>query len=209
MIHAAWKLAPACVLAAATGTALGAPILYNSQTRSIMTEAELFLVGMDDSWADAPDNSPFVTFVTSQVVDGPASALAISTQASFLGNTSIIASGSATGIVNGEGIALANSLFEVSFDITEASLYSISVSIAKASYLIEGPSLSASTPDGSFSDQLVLQPGTYRVLFNSPIEGVRNRPGASSWAFSLIEIPSPGSTALMGIAGYFMARRRR
>ncbi|TVQ78328.1 MAG: hypothetical protein EA380_06190 [Phycisphaeraceae bacterium] len=209
MVQAARRLAPAFVIAAAAGTALGAPILYNSQSRTIMTEAELFMVGMEDSWVNAPDNSPFVTFVTSQVVDGPASALAISTQASFLGNTSIVASGSATGIVSGDGNAVANSMFDVVFEITQASLFSVSVSIAKASYLIEGPSLNKSTADGSFSEQLVLQPGIYRVAFDSPIQGVRNRPGASSWAFSLIEIPSPGSTALMGIAGYFAARRRR
>ncbi len=209
MIYATRRLAPLCVLAAMSGTAFGAPILYNSQSRSILSEAELFMVGTDNLSDSSPDNSPFVTFATAEVIDGGASALAISTQASFLGPSAIIASGSATGIVSGNGQAFANSEFEVLFDITEASLFSVSVSIAKATYLIEGPSLDASTGDGSFSDILTLQPGSYRVLFNSPIAGVRNRPDASSWAFSLIQVPTPGSTALMGLASMVLARRRR
>lgn len=209
MINAARCIAPAFVIAAVAGTVFGAPILYNSQDRSIVSEAELFMGGADIDSEMAPDNSPFITSAAAQVVESGSMAMAISTQSSVLRDTSIIASGSATGIVDGDGSAIANSQFTVSFDITEASLYSVSVSIANSTYLITGPSLNASTGDGSFTDQLVLDPGTYRVSFNSPTNGARNSPGASSWSFSLIEVPTPGTTALLGVAGWFLARRRR
>lgn len=209
MIQAAHRAAPAFVLAVAAGTTLAAPILYNTQDRSILTEVELFGTGTDDMWDFAPDNSPFIAIASAQVTDVGETAFAVATQASFLGNTSIIASGSSTGIVNGEGSALANSEFVVSFDITQASIYSVSVAIARSTYLIEGPSLTASTTDGSFTDILTLEPGTYRVSFSSHIIGSRNQPGASSWAFSLIEVPTPGAYAILGIAGICLLRRRR
>ena len=208
-----------------------ASIVPTSQSRYVSSSAYGTNATSPSSKFTAPDYGPFDANSTSNTVKinqyefGYGSAQAV--QKSSITTTSITASGGTSvgggGLQGNTGGGIADSFFDVFFNLTQPSTVSLSGTTnqyagfgAPGSVVFFGPGgqITTSPPlGGPFSYSALLAAGQYELKAISASNGGEFSPGVSSFnfTFNAVAVPEPSTLcfASLGFAGLLLAVRRR